>query len=83
MTQEGIVTRRAALAGAASLPLAGAALAAGARAVQAGAEMMGPGFAPWNRFKLGDFEVTTMLAATAPRPDPHSIFGLNVPAEEF
>jgi glyoxylase-like metal-dependent hydrolase (beta-lactamase superfamily II) len=32
---------------------------------------------------LGEFEVTTLLAATTPRPDPHSIFGLNVSAEEF
>jgi glyoxylase-like metal-dependent hydrolase (beta-lactamase superfamily II) len=45
--------------------------------------MMGPASTRFNRVKLGAFEVTTLLAATAPRPDPQTIFGLNVSAEEF
>jgi len=33
--------------------------------------------------KLGGFEVTTLLAGSAVRPDPQTIFGMNVSAEEF
>ncbi|MDR9393733.1 MAG: MBL fold metallo-hydrolase [Roseovarius sp.] len=72
------VTRRSMLAGAATLPLAGAATRA-----RAGAPMMGPSMPPYTRVTLGGFEVTTLLAATMTRPDPHSIFGLNVGADEF
>ena len=45
--------------------------------------MKGAGFAPYNRFKLGAFEVTTLLAGTRTVPDPQTIFGLNATAEEF
>ncbi|NDR59174.1 MBL fold metallo-hydrolase [Aliiruegeria sabulilitoris] len=34
-------------------------------------------------FRVGALEGATLLAGTAPRPDPQSIFGLNVSAEEF
>ncbi|WP_417248376.1 MBL fold metallo-hydrolase [Celeribacter sp.] len=34
-------------------------------------------------FKLGDFEVTTLLAETRMVRDPHNIFGLNVDDETF
>jgi len=34
-------------------------------------------------FMLGDFEVATLLAGTRTAPDPQSIFGMNVSAEEF
>ena len=34
-------------------------------------------------FKLGAFEVITLLAGSAPRPEPHKIFGLNVTDDEF
>jgi len=44
---------------------------------------MGVDTTRFNRVKVGDFEVTTLLAGTMPRPDPHSIFGLNVSAEAF
>ena len=77
------LTRRRALAGAAALPLAGMALAAGTRPARAGAAMLGPSIAPWHRFTLGEFEVTTLLSGTSPRPDPHGIFGLNVSEERF
>lgn len=73
------LSRRSVLASAAALPLA----AATAPAARAAASMMGVGMTRFNRVTLGEFEVTTLLAATTPRPDPHSIFGLNVSAEEF
>lgn len=71
------ITRRTVLAATAALPLAAPGLA------RAAAPMLGAGLPPWRRFRLGDFEVTTLLAATMPRPDPHSIFGLNVSEAEF
>ncbi|RKT35221.1 glyoxylase-like metal-dependent hydrolase (beta-lactamase superfamily II) [Roseovarius halotolerans] len=74
-----MITRRAVLASGAALPLA----AASAGAVQAAAPMMGSGMSRFNRVGLGGFEVTTILAGTTPRPDPHSIFGLNVGQDEF
>ncbi|MBF9030532.1 MBL fold metallo-hydrolase [Rhodobacterales bacterium HKCCE3408] len=74
MTQ---ITRRRLLAATAAAPFA-APLAA-----VASAPMMGASFARHHRFTLGGFEVTTILAGTTPREDPHSIFGLNVSDEEF
>lgn len=73
------LSRRGLLGAAAALPLA----AAAARPAFAAAEMKGTGFAPYNRFKLGAFEVTTLLAGTRTVPDPQTIFGLNASAEEF
>ncbi|WP_297767416.1 MBL fold metallo-hydrolase [uncultured Roseovarius sp.] len=73
------LTRRAVLGSAAALPLAGVA----ATSARATAPMMGAGTTRFNRVTLGDFEVTTLLAATTPRPDPHSIFGLNVDKATF
>lgn len=73
------VTRRAALAGAAALPLT---LAAGG-AARASAPMLGVGGSPFNRLKVGRFEVTTLLAGTRAVPDPQTIFGLNVSPEDF
>lgn len=73
------LTRRAALAATAALPFASAL----ARPLHAAAPMQGAGRPPYNRFKLGGFEVTTLLAGTRPVPDPHKIFGLSTPAEEF
>ncbi|MEM9318789.1 MAG: MBL fold metallo-hydrolase [Pseudomonadota bacterium] len=69
------LTRRNLLSAAAVLPLAPAAHAA--------APMLGASFARHRRFTLGEFEVTTILAGTASREDPHSIFGTNVTTEEF
>ena len=73
------LSRRMALAGAAALPLA----AAGSGIARAAAPMMGSGMSPFNRLKLGSFEVTTLLAGTATRPEPQTIFGLNVDADTF
>ena len=73
------LSRRMALAGVAALPLA----AAGSGIARAAAPMMGAGMSPFNRLKLGSFEVTTLLAGTATRPEPQTIFGLNVDADTF
>ncbi|MEL6563470.1 MAG: MBL fold metallo-hydrolase [Pseudomonadota bacterium] len=70
------LSRRAALAGAATLPFA-------ASAVQAAAPMLGASQPPFKRVKLGGFEVTNLLAGTAVREDPQSIFGMNVDKETF
>ena len=70
------VSRRTLLGAAATLPLAGGPL-------WAAAPMLGADNAPFHRFRLGDFEVTTLLAGTAVRPDPHTIFGLNVSDDTF
>ena len=72
------LTRRSLLTAAAAAPLA-----ASFGPARASAPMMGASTTRHNRFVLGDCEVTALLAATMPRPDPHSIFGLNVSAEEF
>ncbi|WP_299031098.1 MBL fold metallo-hydrolase [uncultured Sulfitobacter sp.] len=79
MIKSPFLSRRQALAGAASLPLA----AATATATRAAAPMMDAGTAPYQRVKLGGFDVTTLLAGTATRPDPQSIFGMNVDKETF
>ena len=73
------LTRRQALVTAAAVPIAGA-FAGQARA---GAEMMGASAVRFSRFKLGDFEVTTLLAGSTPRDEIQSIFGMNVSPEEF
>jgi len=73
------LSRRGLLGAAVALPLAGPS----ARPALAAADMKGAGFAPYNRFKLGDFEVTTLLAGTRTVPEPQTIFGLNATPEEF
>jgi len=83
MSMSQALTRRKALTGAAALPLAAGALAAATRPAAAAAEMMGMGMAPYHRFVLGGFEVTTLLAGTRTVPDPQTIFGLSTPAEDF
>ncbi|MBV2359300.1 MBL fold metallo-hydrolase [Thalassococcus sp. CAU 1522] len=79
MSQKFTLSRRAALAGAAALPLAATALRAGSHA----APMQGAQVPRVNRVMLGDFEVSTLLAGTATRDEPQTIFGMNVSAEEF
>ena len=75
------MTRRAALAATAALPLAATALRP-TRALAA-APMQATGRPPYNRFKLGAYEVTTLLAGTRTVPEPHKIFGLTTPDDEF
>jgi glyoxylase-like metal-dependent hydrolase (beta-lactamase superfamily II) len=73
------LSRRQALFAGATMPLAAALpLPAFAKA-----EMQGSGFAPWNRFKLGAFEVTTLLAGTRAADKPQETFGTNASPDEF
>ncbi|MEO1551767.1 MAG: MBL fold metallo-hydrolase [Pseudomonadota bacterium] len=72
------VTRRTALAGAAAAPLA---LSAASPALSQATD--GLAMAKARGFQLGALEVTTLLAGTVSREEPHKIFGLNVSAEEF
>ncbi|MFN4155405.1 MAG: MBL fold metallo-hydrolase [Paracoccaceae bacterium] len=74
------LTRRSALFAAAALPFAPALMP---RAAHASAEMMGAGMSPFNRFKLGGFEVTTLLAGTRPLENPQGTFGTNASPEDF
>ena len=74
-----MLSRRQALLAGATLPLA-ATLAPQAFAK---AELQGSGFAPWNRFKLGAFEVTTLLAGTRAGDKPQETFGTNASPEDF
>ena len=78
MTKTGL-TRRHVLASAAALPI----VAATSGAARASAPMMGVASTRFNRVKLGDFEVTTILAGTRTVPEPQNIFGMNVSAEAF
>ena len=71
------LSRRTLLTAAAALPFAGAG------AARAAAPMLGAATPLFNRFKLGAFEVTTLLAGSFARPEPHSIFGLNASEEDF
>lgn len=75
------ISRRHALLAAAALPLAPAlaALPAAAAAPLQGSAA-GAGF---NRFRLGAFEVTALLAGTRTTDKPQETFGLNVSPEEF
>lgn len=73
------LSRRQAIFAGAALPLA----ATLPVPVLAKAEMQGAGFAPFNRFKLGAFEVTTLLAGTRASDKPQETFGTNASAEDF
>ena len=79
MSNTPMISRRAALASTAALPLA----AATAGTSYAAAPITGAQMSPFQRLKVGGFDVTTLLAGTVPRDDPHSIFGLNVDKETF
>lgn len=79
MTNSPTFSRRAALAGAAALPLAVGA----ARVANASAPMLGASAPPFMRVKVGTFEVTNMLVGTRTVPEPTKIFGLNADADDF
>ncbi|MDO9640226.1 MAG: MBL fold metallo-hydrolase [Pseudotabrizicola sp.] len=74
------LTRRSALFAAAAVPFAPALLT---RPAHASAEMMGAEMPGFNRFKLGGFEVTTLLVGSRPLENPQETFGLNASPEEF
>lgn len=73
------VSRRQALAAAAALPL----VPALPRVASAAEEMKGAATPVFNRFKLGAFEVTTLLSGTRTVDNPTEIFGLNADPAEF
>lgn len=73
------LTRRTALMAGATLPFA-AALPAPALAA---AEMKGAAMPGFHRFKLGEFEVTTLLVGSRPMEKPQETFGLNATPEDF
>jgi glyoxylase-like metal-dependent hydrolase (beta-lactamase superfamily II) len=79
MTKDIKMTRRAAIAAGLAAPVA----AATAGVARASAPMMGASIQPFRRVALGGFEVTTILAGTRTVPNPQTIFGMNVSAEEF
>ncbi|MFC2970266.1 MBL fold metallo-hydrolase [Acidimangrovimonas pyrenivorans] len=83
MTPKTTISRRQALLAGAALPFAGATLATIPRPVQAAAPQQGTYAPKFNRFKLGGFEVSTLLAGTRPVENPHAIFGLSTPDEDF
>jgi glyoxylase-like metal-dependent hydrolase (beta-lactamase superfamily II) len=75
-----ILSRRQALFAGAAMPLSAALLTRPALAQET---MQGAGFAPWNRFKLGSFEVTTLLAGSRAGDKPQETFGTNASADDF
>ena len=79
MSHQPKLTRRAALAGAATLPLA----ATVGTATRADAPMLGTARPPFMRVAVGAFEVTNILAGSRSVPEPNKIFGLNVDASTF
>jgi len=72
-------SRRQALAAAAALPLA----AALPRPALARADLQGSALPQFHRFRLGGFEVTTLLAGTRLGDKPQETFGLNASPEDF
>jgi len=74
------LSRRQALFAGAAMPLAAAFLPGMARAKET---MQGSGFAPRNRFRLGSFEVTALIAVTPASENAQETFGLNALPEDF
>jgi glyoxylase-like metal-dependent hydrolase (beta-lactamase superfamily II) len=75
-----MLSRRQALFAGAATPFAAALLP---RMAMAEIDLQGSGFAPYHRFKLGSFEVTTLLAGTRAGDKPQETFGTNATPEEF
>lgn len=73
------LTRRTALMAGATLPL----IPSLSAPAQAAAEMKGAAMPGFHRFKLGDFEVTTLLVGSRPMEKPQETFGLNASPEDF
>lgn len=74
------LTRRAALTAVAAIP---AALALPVAPARAAAPMQADGNTPFHRFRLGEMEVTTLLAGSRLNDTPREIFGLNVDEATF
>jgi len=73
-------SRRQALIAGAALPFASALMSVPARAT---APLQGAAMPTFNRFALGGFEVTTLLAGTRTVEAPTDVFGLNADPAEF
>ncbi|MEM9434327.1 MAG: MBL fold metallo-hydrolase [Pseudomonadota bacterium] len=76
------ISRRSLLKSAAAAPVVAGAASIAAPAFADGHAAAQPN-AVKNSFMLGDMEVATLLAGSATRDEPQSIFGMNVSAEEF
>ncbi|WP_425088368.1 MBL fold metallo-hydrolase [Stappia sp.] len=75
------LSRRAVLAGAATTTLAAPAILTSATPSFAEAPLMGASSATFNRIKLGEFEITTLLDGQRGSDGPHPIFGQNQEAD--
>lgn len=75
-----LVNRRSVLIAGAAMPTALAAIGITRADSHESANLAATGA---RSFRLGAFEVTTLLAGTTLRDGPRSIFGISVPAEEF
>ena len=75
------IKRRTAMAAVGGVTLAPLALAAGGQPARAAAPMLGPARPTFYRFRLGGFEVTTLLDGSLQLDGPHPIFGQNQPPE--
>ena len=73
------LNRRNFLAASATVPLA--MVASGS--AQASAPMLGAATTPFKRFRIGAFEVTTLLVDSRTVENPQQIFGMNVSADDF
>ena len=72
------VTRRMALIAGAAMPLAATLSASPARA-----ELQGPGQGAFKRFRLGDWEVTSLLTGGGRMDDPRATFAMTTPEADF
>lgn len=76
-----LLSRRKALIGGATLPLAAGLVST--TPARANAPMQGASLGQFNRVKIGSFEVTTLLDGSRAVEDPQTIFGMNVTPEAF
>ncbi len=77
------LSRRAAIAAGAALPMAAAMTALPRAAAAQDAAPADPMLPTHQMFKLGDVTVTDLLAGSRVVPEPHKIFGINVDHETF
>jgi len=82
MTVEIKFSRRAALIGAAALPVLGSA-GLFTETAKAASHSTDKSNAPYSHYKVGDFVVTTLLAGSRQLGEPQKTFGMNVSADEF
>lgn len=78
-----LLSRRQMLAAGVATGVAAPFLGLAATPARASAPQQGIAAVDFRRVKLGEFEVTTLLAGTRSVPDPQTIFGMNASAEDF